>query len=103
MNASDDQTDHDDRARLVDSCGARDDSPSSNLVRAKQGDTIRVDGTSPRGRGQEDVKKSERERGVLQSATKATTRGKTKEIDASVTRLPGNGERSENNPINEEE
>ena len=41
-------------------CGARDDSPSWNLGRAKQGDTIRVDGTSQRGRGQEDVKESER-------------------------------------------
>ena len=62
MNASHDQTDHVDRARLVESCGARDDSPSWNLGRAKQGDTIRVDGTSPRGRGQEDMKKSEKER-----------------------------------------
>ena len=59
MNASQDQTDHVDRARLVESCGARDESPSWNLGRAKQGDKIREDGTSPRGRGQEDVKKSE--------------------------------------------
>ena len=59
MNASHDLTDHVDRARLVDSCGARDDSPSWNLDRAKQGDKIREDGTSPRGRGQEDVEKSE--------------------------------------------
>ena len=29
------------------------------LGRAKQGDTIRVDSTSPRSRGQEDVKESE--------------------------------------------
>ena len=42
-------------------CGARDDSPSWNLGRAKRSDTIRVDGTSPRGRGQEDVKKFNRE------------------------------------------
>ena len=33
-----------DRARLVESGGARDDSP--NLRRVKQGDTIRVDGAS---------------------------------------------------------
>ena len=58
MNASHDQTDHVDRARLVESCGARDDSPSWKLGRAKQGSTIRVDGTNLRGRGQEDVKKS---------------------------------------------
>ena len=59
MNASHDQTDRVDRARLVECCGGRDDSPSWNLGRAKQGDTIRVDGTSPRGRGQEDLKESE--------------------------------------------
>ena len=46
----------------MESCGARDDNPSWNLGRAKQGDTIRVDGTSPRGRGQEAVKKSVKER-----------------------------------------
>ena len=40
MNASYDQTDRVDRARLVESCGARDDSPSWNLGRAKQSDTI---------------------------------------------------------------
>ena len=45
------------KARWVESCGARDDSPSWNLGR--EGDTIRVDDTSPRGRWQEDVKKSE--------------------------------------------
>ena len=60
MNASHDLTDHVDRARLVESCGARDDSPSWNLGRAKQGDTTREDGTSPRGRGQEDVKESDK-------------------------------------------
>ena len=60
MSASHDQTDRVDRARLMESCGARDDSPSRNLGLAKQGDTIRADGTSPRGRGQEDVKESER-------------------------------------------
>ena len=38
-----------DRVRLVESGGARDDSPSWNLGRVKQGDTIRVDGASPRG------------------------------------------------------
>ena len=59
LNASHDQTDHVDRARLVESGGARDDCPSWNPGRAKQGDTIRVDGTKPRGRGQEDVKESE--------------------------------------------
>ena len=97
MNASHDQTDRVDRARLVESCGARDDSPSWNLGRVKQGDTIRADGTSPPGRGQEDVKESDK--GLLQSAARC----KTKENDASVTRLPGNDESSENNPISEEE
>ena len=58
MNASRDQMDRVDRARLVESGGARDDSPSWNLGRVKQGDTIRVDGASPRGsraRGREGV------------------------------------------------
>ena len=64
MNASHDQMDRVDRARLVESGGARDDSPSWNLGRVKQGDTIRVDGASPRGsRGREGVRE-----GVLQSA-----------------------------------
>ena len=48
------------RTRLVESGGARDDSPSWNLGRAKQGDTLRVDGTIPRCRWQEDVKQSSR-------------------------------------------
>ena len=61
MNASHDQVDCVDRARLVESCGARDDSPSWNLGRANQGDTIRVGGMSPGGRGQKDVKESEQE------------------------------------------
>ena len=64
MNASHGQTDRVGRARLVESCGARDDSPSWNLGRATQGDTIRADGTSPRGRGQEDVKESEQGDGI---------------------------------------
>ena len=60
MNASHDLTDHVDRARLVESCGARDDSPSWNLSRAKQGNTIRADGMGPRGQGQVDVEESEK-------------------------------------------
>ena len=49
MNASHDQMDRVDRARLVESGGARDDSPSWNLGCVKQGDTIPVDGASPQG------------------------------------------------------
>ena len=49
MNASHDQMDRVDRARLVDRGGARDESPSWNLGRVTQGDTIRGDGASPRG------------------------------------------------------
>ena len=67
MNASHDQMDRADRTRLVESGGARDDNPSWNLCRVKQGDTIRLDGASPRGpraRGREGVQE-----GVLQSAT----------------------------------
>ena len=100
MNASRDQLDRVDRARLVESCGTRDDSPSWNLGRAKQGGTIRVDGTSPRGRGQKDVKESEQE--VLPITTKSRAGCKNKESDASVTRLPGNDESSETNPISKE-
>ena len=94
MDASHDQVDRVDRARLVESCGARDDSPSGNLGRVKQGDTIRVDGASPRGRGQKS------EQGVLQIATKRAAGCKN---DASMTRLPGNDESSKNNPFSEEE
>ena len=46
------------RTRLVESGGARDDRPCWNLGCAKQGGTIRADGTSPRSRRQEDVKQS---------------------------------------------
>ena len=49
MNASKDQMDRVDRARFVESSGARDDNPSWNLGRVTQGDTIRVDAASPRG------------------------------------------------------
>ena len=38
-----------DRARLVEHCGSRDDSPSWNLSRVKQGETIRVDDMHPQG------------------------------------------------------
>ena len=91
MDASHDQMDRVDRPRLVESCGARDDSPSWNPGRAKQGD-------SPRGRGQKDVKESEQ--GVLQIATKRAAGCKN---GASLTRLPGNDESSKNKPISEEE
>ena len=67
MNASRDQMDRVDRV-LVESGGARDDSPSWNLGLAKQGDTIREDGASPRGssaRGREGVREW-----VLQSVTR---------------------------------
>ena len=63
MNANEGQMDRVDRARLVEFGGARDDSPSWNLGRAKQGDTMRVDGMSPR---------ALRQKWVLQSA--ASTR-----------------------------
>ena len=53
MGASHDQMDRVDRARLVESCGACDDSPSWNLGRVGLGDTIRVRGMSPRGQGAE--------------------------------------------------
>ena len=52
MNASQGQMDRVGRVRLVESGGARDDCPSWNLGRAKQGDTIQVDGMSPRHRRQ---------------------------------------------------
>ena len=75
MNASHEQTDHVDRARLVGSRGARDDSTSWNLGRAQQCDTIRVDYTSARGRGQEDVKSPRRR--VLQCAGKVKYKAKS--------------------------
>ena len=87
VESSHDQMDRVDRARLVESCGARDDCPSWNLGRAKQGDTIRVNGTSPRGRGHKDVKESEQ----------GSAACKIKEHDAATTKS------SENNPIGEEE
>ena len=38
----------DNRTRLAETCGARDDSPSSNLGRVKQGEAIRADVMKPR-------------------------------------------------------
>ena len=81
MGSRNDQTDRVDRARLVESGGAREDSPSWNLNRAKQGDTIRVDGTVSRARGREGVREW-----VLQSATstrpsRKRERGRTEDQD----------------------
>ena len=67
MNASHDQMDRVDPARWVESGGARDDSQSWNVGRVKQGDTIRVDGASPRESSPRESRPSrERERGRTQ-------------------------------------
>ena len=42
-----DLMEHDCRSRLAETCGTRDESPSSNLGRGKQGEAIRADITSP--------------------------------------------------------
>ena len=42
-----DLMEHDCRTRLAETCGTRDDSPTSNLGRGKQGDAIRADIMSP--------------------------------------------------------
>ena len=47
--------DHVGRARLAETCGSRDESPSSNLGRVKQGEAIRVDDMDPQ--GQRDTEK----------------------------------------------
>ena len=52
MDARRDQLDRVSRSRLVESGGARDNSLSWNLSRAKQGDAIRVDSTCSRCRRQ---------------------------------------------------
>ena len=39
---------HDGRTRLAETCGARDESPSSNLGRVKQGEAIQADVMKPR-------------------------------------------------------
>ena len=43
-----DVREHDNRTRLADTCGARDECPSSNLGRVKQGEAIRADVMKPR-------------------------------------------------------
>ena len=89
MDASHDLSERVDQARLLESGGACDDSPSWNLGRAKQGDTIRVDGRSSRGRGQGASKCSEHKAKPLnESAAECTT----KENDVSATRIPGRDE-----------
>ena len=79
MDASHDLPDRVDRARLVESRGARDDSPSWNLGRAKQGDTIRVDGTSSRGGAQGCVSKCSKHKAkpLNESAAEARPRRTT--------------------------
>ena len=81
MNASHDLSDSVDRTRLVKSGGARD---------AKQGDTIRVDGMCPRGRGQGSVSECSKHEAkpLNESAAECTT----KDNDVNTTRLPGNDE-----------
>ena len=70
MDASHDQMDRVDRARLVDSSGARADSPSWNL-----------DNPSRRtgGQGQEDVKESESGYFRVRNEHKARTRTRARE------------------------
>ena len=87
MDASHEQMHRVDRARLVESSGARDDSPSWNLGRARQGDTIRVDGASPQGGGQRTSRSPSR------GASDCKESGRMKN-GASMTRLPGNDESS---------
>ena len=43
-----DLREHDSWTRLAETCGARDESPSSNLGRVKQGEAIRPDVMKPR-------------------------------------------------------
>ena len=42
-----DLMEHDCRTRLAETCGTRDESPSSNLGRGKQGEAIRADVMKP--------------------------------------------------------
>ena len=90
MNASHDQMDRVDRARVAESGGARDDSPSWNLGRSKQGETIRVDGACPQG-SRARVREGVRE-GVLQGAT-STRPSRERELwrtqDQGVVRMSG--------------
>ena len=83
MDASHDLSDRVDRARLVESGRARDDSPSWNLGRAKQGDTIRVDGTSSRGREQGGAAKCSKHKAkpLNESAAECNDQGERRECD----------------------
>ena len=85
---SHDQMGRANRARLVESGRARDDSPCWNLGRAKQGDTIRADGTNPQSRGQEDVKQSSRgQKRQGEDVQELTAKGEERHIDADVEML----------------
>ena len=70
MNASQDQTDCVDRARFVESCGARDDSPSWNLDRVK-----------------------ESEQGCASECSKVKYKGQAVELDAQLADTAAWGER----------
>ena len=43
-----DLREHDSRTRLAETCGARDESPSSNLGRVKKGEASRADVMRPK-------------------------------------------------------
>ena len=82
--------DHVSQTRLAKYCGSRDDSLSWNLSRAKQGDTIRVDGMSPRDRGQGSASECSKHKAKPRNENAAGCA--TKENHVSTTRLPGNDE-----------
>ena len=90
MNASHDLSDCVDRARLVRSGGARDDSLSWNLGRAKQGDTFRVDGMSHGVEGKRSASECSKHKAKPLNPNAAGCT--TKENDVSTTRLPANDE-----------
>ena len=120
MNASHDQTDHVDRARLVESFGAHDDSLAGIWAvqsRVTQSEwTAPVHGAEgkstrrcPSRRGASECRKVKYKAktlsGMLSKLTQqpgeSAARCKTKENDTSVTRVPCNDESSKNNPISE--
>ena len=82
---SHDQMDRACRTRLVESGGARDDSLSWNLGRAKQGDTIRAGGTRTKSRGQKDVKQSSRgQKRHGEDVVELTAKAEEQHLDADV-------------------
>ena len=72
------------RARLAETCGSRDESPSSNLGRVKQGDAVRVDDMDPQGHTRRFEKWAARTRAARTQTTCRERTGSAGSVDRPI-------------------